>query len=235
MLHYLLDAGNTLFDNLAAGVKVKKLGRYRIGQWMDIKPTSATEQAMGGLGWVFKPTTTGFLIATAASGPNNDRPATPPPATQKLEFELVANNAEFGQFSAFPLPGKLNGERALYIFDNSLATVPFPDLTVPPLAYDNAVTYELGSIVTNGGSRFVAKGKTLGNAAVAGAHWAQITEPLPYANAAQITSRVGLPVRDGAFGLVRISCANGLGNFGLFNGQTLRSPTFKIRLRRKTG
>jgi hypothetical protein len=234
LLHYLLDDGATLFDNLSDALKIRKLGRYRLARWMEVRPTEATKSAMKGHGWNFRQTPTGFLVATATTGPNNDRPALVPAPSLRLDFELVANSAGFAEFSALPLPGKLNGERAVYVFDNSLATVPSPDLALPPPAFSNAAAYGPGDMVQSGGNRFVAKQKTQGNPAVAGPNWEAVTEPLPYANAAQLAPRNGLGLGDAAFALVRIHCAAGLGNFGLFNGQALRSPTFKIRLRKRS-
>jgi hypothetical protein len=237
LLHYLLDTGNTLFDNLSSEEKLRKLGRYQIGQWMDIKPTPATKEAMNGLGWVFKPTQTGFLAVANAATPTSNQPKTPPPAGLKLDFELVANNAEFGSFSAFLLPGKIAGKRAFYLFDNAITNGSnagaFPNLALAPPNYQNTTTYPAGSMVSQGGQRFMAKKTTLGNAPVVGEHWALVAEPTQYANGAHLHDGDGLALSDRAFGLVRIHCGGGLGNFGLFNGQNFQSPTFKIRLRRK--
>lgn len=236
LLHHLLDQGEALFDDLSNEVKLRKLGRYQLGQWMEIKPTEATKLAMSGLGWTFKHSATGFLLAASASSPESNTPKVAPQADLKLDFEMVANNAGFAAFSAFPLPGNLNGNRAFYLFDNAAthgaSADAYPALALAPPVYNNSSTYEAGSMVSSGGNRFVAKKKTKGNAPVAGAHWAGVPEAVRYANGAHLKARTSFPISENAFGIVRIHCSNGLGDFGLFDGSDFRSPIFKIRLRK---
>lgn len=238
LLHHLLNEGNTLFDNLTAAQKIKKLSRYDIGQWIEIVPTPSSILAMNALGWVFKKSTTGFLIASAAAaaGGGLSKPSNPPSKTLKLDFELVAVNTGFSQFSALPLPGKISNQRAYYLFDNvatsSDGTVSFPDLALRPPAFNIATTYEPGAIVRNAGKRFVARVKNLGINTTDAGRWQEILESQPYANSAQLAAAGTLPVGDRAFGMIRLHCADGLGSFGLFDGENLRSPVFKIRLRK---
>jgi len=234
-LHHLLDKDATLFDNLPDATKILQLGKYDLGKWMEITPTATTTTILKGLDWVFKPTATGFVVAANLAADNPTRPANPPNPNHVLEFEMVANNAGFGQFSAFPLPGKKEGERACYVFDNAATSsdnaTAFPNLALRPPVFSQASTFDPGTIVRNGANRFVAKQKTTGVPTSNTANWAAIQEAVPYANTAQLATSESLKIRQGAFGLIRIHCAAGLGNFGLFNGQDFQNPNFIIRLR----
>lgn len=236
LLHHLLDEGVVLFDDLSDAAKLRKLGRYQISQWMEFVPGDATAAAMAGLGWVFKPTSTGFLVVASAD-PETNSPMTLPAPDLKLDFEMVLHKAGFSEFSAFPLPGKLEGKRALYVFDtaatNAGNAAAFPTIAMVPPGFSNSVVYEPGQIVRSGSNRFVSKQKTMGNATSSNEHWVRIGEGLPYANSAHLARRDDFPVSDRAFGLIRVDCAPNLGDFGLFQGSNLRSPVYKIRLRKK--
>ncbi len=234
-LHHLLDLDGTLYDDLTPNVKVLQLGKYRLGEWMDIKPTETTKAAMAGLGWSFKVTSTGFLVVAAADSDDASKIAILPPENLVLEFEMVANKADFGQFSAFPLPGKINGQRAFYVFDSAATIIEnataYPTLALRPPAFSNVETYVPGTMVRNGNARFVAKVKTTGVATSNTNNWLPVTESLPYASASQLDSGEELSISPNAFGLVRIHCGSSFGNFNLLNGQNLLTKEFKIRLR----
>lgn len=237
LLHHLLDEAGTLFDNLTASAKIRKLGRYDLRRWVDIQPTTATLEALRGHGWVFKITPTGFLIVASANvvSPVVSKPQNPPSENLVLDFEMVANDGSFGQFSAFPLPGKLSGQRAVYLFDNRDASIDgasFPDLALTPLTFSLTTEYQPGDIVRNAGKRFFAKTKNLGISTGNAARWQEITESLGYVNAAQLSPGDTLPVSAGAFGLIRVHFSNGLADFGLLENGNLKSPVFKIRLKK---
>lgn len=234
-IHHYLDKNGLFFDSLPPATKLLQLGKYRLGDWMEITPTDATKRAMAGLGWNFKPTATGFLVSTATLPGNAARAAVPPSPNLVLEFEMVANRPDFGQFSAFPLPGKIAGKRARYLFDTSVTSsenaASFPTLALLPPAFSNAITYGPGEMVRSGNNRFVAKKKTQGVATSNNQNWLPVTEPFSFANSSQLISAEGLDIRPSAFGLIRIHCGGSVGNFSLFNGKDLASPNFNIRLR----
>jgi hypothetical protein len=235
LLHHLLDEAGTLFDDLEPLAKVRKLGGYDLRQWMGIEPTTACREALAGQGWVFKTTPTGFLVVASANVDGPAKPANPPSETLVLDFEMAVNDGSFGKSVALPVPGKLDGQRAVYLFDNRDASIDgasFPDLALVPLTFSLTTEYQPGDIVRSAGKRFFAKTKNLGISTSDGTRWQEITENFGYANAAQLSAGGTLPVSAGAFGLIRLHFSSGLADFGLLDNGNLRSPVFKIRLKK---
>lgn len=239
LLHHLLDSKTQLFDNLNPADRLKKLGRYDLRHWMEIEPTVVCRTSLAGHGWVFKHSQTGFLVAASAEAVSDTvfKPENAPKASLALDFEVKVNDPAFGSFSALPLPGKLGGGRAFYLFDNKNAHddgTAFPNLTVKPPLFSLSAEYLQADIVRNLGKRFQAKTKNLGVSTTDTTRWAEITESLDYANGAQKVIPDAVPASGNAFGVIRIHCPEGLGSFSLLNNGNLTSPVFKIRLKKLT-
>lgn len=235
LLHRLLDTSNIMYDDLPDADKIKRLGQYDVRTWIDIVPNKATQKTLSGLGCTFKPTATGFLVTARAHPDNPTRPIVTPRADQMLEFEMKANNPGFGQFSAFPLPGKIDGQRAIYLFDNTVVNSDnpgaFPNLSLNPPVFSLTEDYGAGAIVSNGDNRFVAIRQSKGMATSNTTYWRPIPEAIPYANEAHLSVNESQEHSPDAFGLLRVHCGPAAGAFRLFDGQEFRSPVFNLRLR----
>lgn len=239
LLHHLLDSKTQLFDNLTPAERQKKLDRYDLSQWVTIEPTASCRTSLAGLGWVFKLSRTGFAVAASVEAVSSSvfKPKNAPGAALKLDFEVTVSDPAFTGFSALPVPGKLDGGSAFYLFDNKNAHsdgTAFPSLAVKPPVFSLTTEYLQGEIVRNQSKRFQAKTKNLGVSTTDTARWAEITESLDYANGAQKIAPENVTASGDAFGLIRIHCQEGLSSFSLFNSGNLTNPVFKIRLKKLT-
>lgn len=91
--HYWLDDGAVLFDHLPnAAAREKRLLRYDCRPFLEVQPTSMSEQALGALGLAFVQTGLGFVVA-APVGVKVD-------LDQAFEFQLSIRDPDYFNYTA---------------------------------------------------------------------------------------------------------------------------------------
>lgn len=82
--HYWLDQGELGFDSLSADTQTSRLLAYDVQSILSVVPTASTATLLAGLGCIFKPTASGFIVAVSAGSP----------IAADTEFSFVASVAD---------------------------------------------------------------------------------------------------------------------------------------------
>lgn len=110
--HYWLDDGLNIFDTLPDIVRNKRLLEYDSRNFLEIKPTSSTQNKLKGLGGVFRNTALGLVVAV----PKNTQVAD----NETFTFVITVNDPNFNNYTALTLLKKGIYESYLQVGENTV-------------------------------------------------------------------------------------------------------------------
>lgn len=148
--HYFLDNGRQHFESLSADEKVKRLGNYHIGTFLELVPTSECQILMRNLQLIYKNTATGVIVGTRTTEAE-DRPILEIPNDAKFTFILKLRDGYFYNTTNLSLNIDRN---KVYFFSNlGQTSAETLNLSKAPTTFQGGSTYESGKFVLSANGR----------------------------------------------------------------------------------